>query len=328
MGKNWENHLLVTIQHDCTFPYATMKLHILLTLSWAVSCLASSSTGPYECKLTFFSLCLPMLLKPNSGTDNEAIYIWYGYQMEVQLYGAGNTKILSSCRGSGAGGSCQFDEFLRALDGNAKDERWGGSTDVGAATDLDVESVVKKLADTKYSAVYNLKTIMPGVITPPSSRRFRLTMPQIILPIADRIKEVRRDATARGVNFAAYVDKMKLSLDRVREYRLAEQATGSIPNLQEYLENNRKITGYQLVFKDPPETLSDGTPYKSIDWEQSFDKNKELHDKVLRGDLLQAMKDFVNGELKLTTKGNKSQVTHQAAIRAIEECIEHLNVNC
>ncbi|KAL1887450.1 hypothetical protein Sste5346_010199 [Sporothrix stenoceras] len=170
--------------------------------------------------------------------------------------------------------------------------------------------------------------IMPGVITPTGNRRTRPAFPNIIVPIADRIQEVRRDAAARGVNFAAYLDKMKLSLDRVRAFRVAEQAEGSIANLKQYIERDRTITGYQLVLKDPPETRPDGTPYESVDMEASFDKNRDIHDRVTCGDLLQAMKDFVNGELKLSTKGNKSQVSHQTAIRVIQECLDRLRVDC
>ncbi|KIH89499.1 hypothetical protein SPBR_07658 [Sporothrix brasiliensis 5110] len=282
-----------------------MKLPLFLTLSWAVSCLASMGAGPYQ-----------------------TVYIWYAYQMELQLYGIGNTQILAHCRGSGAGGSCAFDEFLRDLDGNKAQKKtvWKGSTDVGMVTDFDVDSVAKKLVDANYGSYYDLKTLMPAVI--PDTGSARPSLGEMMLPIADRVNQVRKDAAARGVDIAARLDKMKLSLDRVLAYRIAEQEARTIPNLKEYMKKQRSMPMYKLVLKDPPPTKPDGTPYDSIDMDRTVADNKALHDSITRGNLLDDMKKFIIGELNLSGKGIKAQLNHYVAINAIQECIGRLNANC
>lgn len=73
------------------------------------------------------------------------MFLWYAYQAEVQVYGAGNTWTAQNCPGTG-GRACTFDQLLRHIQHTGPNSpAWTESTPLGNTLDLDVMDTAERL---------------------------------------------------------------------------------------------------------------------------------------------------------------------------------------
>jgi hypothetical protein len=188
--------------------------------------------------------------------------------------------IAVGCKGSAPGGTCNFDELIRYLQNpNAPFKLSSG---VGNELKPDVAATVKALAQLQSSFDFDqTKLAGPGVLSP--NPKLKVTFEKVlafVLPRMDAVLSKSTEADAKQLH-----DALKLSMQGVHEYRIADQAPHLIPILNARIQELGSVEPkYEVELKNPKPTTMDGFAYDEVDVAETDNKHpgfKAIYNKYI-----------------------------------------------
>jgi hypothetical protein len=163
----------------------------------------------------------------------QSVYAYYAYRMDISAFGVGaKDGIARACKGSGPGGSCNFDEFMKHL------TTWKGKTDIGGNLYPEPMHAASELHADKngFKNNFNDKTLFPEFPYDPGNKP---SLSEVQKRITDRIQLARLEKG--DAFFDKELQNARLMISCAREGRLLEHADNRIKAINQKLAD-AKIT--------------------------------------------------------------------------------------
>lgn len=201
------------------------------------------------------------------------MFLWYAYQAEVQVYGAGRTWTAQTCSAVG-GRACTFDEFLRHIQRVGRNTgAWPGSTTVGNAVAPGVVDTAERLRfQWDYTPNLDPHNVMPSTIPYGASPAFE----DLFKHSVEGLKQAAADAPNARVDIRAMIDGAQEAMECVHAMRKADFHEGMVRTLTGYLRGEGLAPANFVVVKKspPPMLLPNGDPYDEIDIARTLAANQ------------------------------------------------------
>lgn len=157
------------------------------------------------------------------------ILLWYSYQMELDVYGAGQTYLANECRGNGRGNSCLFDEFLKWI----LKRRFTGTTSVGRNLSPDVVATARELSNMRTNWEENWSKLLPSKFSANASPKFSEAYSQVI----NTIQQARADAGSQNKDISVALDNARTAIQSALQARQHDDADWLIKEVNKAIQD-------------------------------------------------------------------------------------------